>query len=111
MQGAFLCAEAHPDLGGSLLVVAVSESLLSWDDYCKALPSTALPDDLDDADANNCFEHPAVHAATMKVLVPCTHPRDIVTRIRQTSCNLSLIRQAAVTAAPITDTVSPAGQG
>ena len=41
VQGSFLCAEAHPDLGGSLLVLAISESLLPWEDYCKALPSTA----------------------------------------------------------------------
>lgn len=67
VQGSFLCTEAHPDLGGSLVVLAISESLLPWEDYCKALPSSAVPDDMHAADTSNCCTHPAVHAAAMKV--------------------------------------------
>ncbi|KAL3162268.1 hypothetical protein ABBQ32_009960 [Trebouxia sp. C0010 RCD-2024] len=66
-KGSFLCTEAHPDLGGSLVVLAISESLLPWEDYCKALPSSAVPDDMHAADTSNCCTHPAVHAAAMKV--------------------------------------------
>ena len=68
VQGSFLCAEAHPDLGGSLLVLAISDSLLTWDDYCKALPATAPTDDDNDAATSNYCVHPAVHAATQKVM-------------------------------------------
>lgn len=75
MQGSFLCAEAHPDLGGSLVVLAISESLLPWEDYCKALPSSAVPDDEHAADTSNCCAHPAVHAAAMKVLLTCKHKK------------------------------------
>ena len=75
-QGSFLCAEAHPDLGGSLLVLAVSESLLTWDDYCKALPSAASSDDDQDAATTDYCVHPAVHAATLKV-----HPHSLRTTI------------------------------
>lgn len=61
VQGSFLCAEAHPDLGGLLLVLAISESLFTWDDYCKELPATV------NAATENYRVHPAVHAATQKV--------------------------------------------
>lgn len=71
MQGAFLCTEAHPNLGGNLLVLALSESLLSWADYCKALPlAAALIDDADSDDEHVSAEshvHPAVYAALAKV--------------------------------------------
>ena len=70
VQGSFLCAEAHPDLGDLLLVLSISESLLTWDDYCKALPATAPADDNNDAATNNHRVHPAVLAATQEVLQP-----------------------------------------
>lgn len=73
VQGSFLCAEAHPDLGGSLLVLAISESLLTWDDYCKELPATAPADDNIDAATENYHVHPAVHAATQKVMHTYIH--------------------------------------
>ena len=71
MQGSFLCAEAHPDLGELLLVLSISESLLTWHDYCKALPATVPTDDNNHAATNNSCVHPAVLAATQKVMHAC----------------------------------------
>ena len=65
VQGNFVCVEAHPDLGGSLMVLAIKEGLLSWPDYCKALHVI-------DPDAENALDnvqpHSAVHAAVAEVI-------------------------------------------
>ena len=63
MQGTFLCAEANPDLGESLMVLAIKEGLLTWPDYCKAI----------DPDAKTALENVQPHSAVRAAMAEVIH--------------------------------------